>query len=1127
MKLTKAVTPFVFYLIIGLLSNTFLLAQNTNVDWENPEIFGRNKLAARAHFIPYQNQESALSFVAEKSDRYLLLNGAWDFKFYTNPDKTPDNFFTPNYPTSDWKKITVPSNWQTEGYGMPIYANVAMPFPTNPPFVPHESNETGLYRCEFEIDKTWTEDNITIAFGGVQSAFYLWLNGQKIGYSQGSMTTAEFDLTPYIKSGKNLLAVKVIRWSEGSYLENQDFWRLSGIYRDVYLTRTPKTSVRNFQVETDLDEQYKNAALNLSLVLENKDNVIDCQLEILLFDAMNEVVVQSQKLFSQANVTVSLPVENPKKWTAETPNLYTLVLNLTAKDGSTESISQKVGFREVSIENAQVLINGVSVLFKGVNRHEFDPYKGRALDEASMIADIKLMKQYNINAVRTSHYPNHTLWYELCNEYGLYVMDEANLESHSLWMEYNDSPVKYPEWEKSIVARGVAMAERDKNHPSVVLWSLGNEAGYGENMDAMAEAIREVDKSGRPIHYESTDMGFGLNDFKEGNYMPMIKAGVRMLREGRQPSHQEIGSTMYPMPEAALKLAIADSTRPYIICEYAHAMGNSTGHFKDFWDIFEEQPNMQGGYIWDWVDQGLVKIDDNGEEYFAYGGDFGDTIGDASFLINGLIFPDRSPKPGLEEVKKVQQFVKINELKNTKRSYRIQNRYFFRNLNFAQINWCVEVSGDSVSDGIIPINDVAAGKSIDIQIPGIPEIFNKDKDYYLTILLVLKEDEKWADAGHEIAFEQFLLAKKLTVEKVDFGGSSITKKESGNKITFENERFKVNFNKETGLLESYFQGEELLFEKGPKPNLWRAPTDNDYGNPQIPFVTSHQKYWVEMMGLNKMALTISDYSVSEKAENKITINVEGTLENDKVTFPYETTYTLFGNGYIQTSFTITPPRLFSGMGKTAFRGGLITILIMLLLLILIRKKVKRKYLKVFLMILPVFLLLVALGAVGFGVKDYFTRKPLAKVGMQLQLPKTSQQLQWYGRGAHENYPDRKTSARMGIYNSTVDELHTPYIKPQENGNRCDMQWLEIGKDAKKGLRIEGTDLNFSAHNYTLENLSGATHTIDLEDAEFVTLNIDYRTSGVGGSSFMYNFKDEFLLKDKAYSYSFLIKPAVE
>jgi beta-galactosidase/beta-glucuronidase len=614
-----------------------------------------------------------------------------------------------DYEISSWDSIPVPSNWQLEGHGMPIYANVSMPFESNPPSVPHEGNETGLYRHDFNLDTSWSQDKTILAFDGVQSAFYLWVNGIKVGYSQGSMTTAEFDVTPYIKTGENTLALQVIRWSDGSYMENQDFWRLSGVYRDVYLYRKPKTNFNDFQVVTDLDANYTNATLSVDVHLDNATANFEGNIQFLLLDQAGQEVVNETTEYKQADVLVNFPVQNPKKWTAETPNLYTLILNLKAEDGSMETVAKKIGFREVEIKNGQVLINGVAPLFKGVNRHEFDPYKGRALDEASMVQDVKLMKQYNFNAVRTSHYPNQTRWYELCDEYGLYVMDEANLESHDLWMNYNLSPVKFPEWKNAIVARGVAMVERDKNFASVVMWSLGNEAGYGPNLDAMGEAIRAIDESNRPIHYESKDIGIGLKEFQEANVIGKVKGGMMLMENMGGPANQEIGSTMYPMPDKAQENARADTLRPYIICEYAHAQGNSTGHFKQFWDIFEKNPTMQGGFIWDWVDQGLGKKDENGNEFYAYGGDFGDEIGDSNFCINGLIFPNREPHPALEEVKKVQQFVKFDVVDLKTATFNIINKYFHQNLDFTQLHWNLTASGENINAGSIAIAHLNKG----------------------------------------------------------------------------------------------------------------------------------------------------------------------------------------------------------------------------------------------------------------------------------------------------------------------------------------------------------------------------------------------------------------------------------
>ena len=1109
--------------LIFSITASAIFGQETKLEWENPEVFGVNKLNPHAYFIPFENQESALSFDVSSSNRYQLLNGFWDFKLLDNPDDTPKEFYALEYDISSWDSIPVPSNWQLEGHGMPIYANIAMPFESSPPLVPHEGNETGLYRHTFNVDPSWSQDRTILAFDGVQSAFYLWINGMKVGYSEGSMTTAEFDVTSYIKTGENILALQVIRWSDGSYLENQDFWRLSGVYRDVYLYRKPKTNIQDFQVVTELDSNYENAMLSIDVQLDNTTRSYQGNIQFLIVDQEGHELISETTSFAQANVHMDFAIQNPRKWTAETPNLYILVLNLTAEDGSLETIAKKIGFREVEIKNGQILINGVAPLFKGVNRHEFDPYKGRALDEATMIQDVKLMKQYNFNAVRTSHYPNQTRWYELCDEYGLYVMDEANLESHDLWMNYNRSPVKYPEWKNAIVARGVAMAARDKNFASVVMWSLGNEAGYGPNVDAMGEAIRMIDKSTRPIHYESKDIGMGIKEFQEANVIGKIKGGMLLFENMNGPAKQEIGSTMYPMPDKAQENALADTIRPYIICEYAHAQGNSTGHFKQFWDIFEKNPTMQGGFIWDWVDQGLAKKDENGTEFYAYGGDFGDDIGDSNFCINGLIFPNRKPHPALEEVKKVQQFVKFDAVDSNAGTFRITNHYFHQTLDFTELRWKLTASGEGINSGNIEITNLKPGESQEIKIPINKNVFQNDKDYHLTLGLVLKDDLNWANAGHEVAWEQFTLAKGEKKRSSGVKGYPIKKVVNDNDILFKNDAFSLSFNPENGLLENYKKSGEVLFTEGPKPNLWRAPTDNDRGNPNIPFLVSNGTHWTNM-GLDQMQIYVRKHTIEAVADNEVHIKVKGKLKSPKTTFNFETTYTLLGNGFIKTDHRLIPSKVFGDMAKMAFIAGIIGTLIMLSLLILILKKVKRKFIKVLLMIIPFLLLLVSIAALGFGIRDYFIMKPLAKVGMQLQLPQEYQTIQWYGRGPYENYPDRKTGSKIGLYSSTVDAQYVPYIRPQENGNKSDVQWVRMSNDAGVGLMVEGDSLNISAHNYSLENLTKAAHTPDIKKAEFVTLNVDYKTSALGGSSFMYNFLDEYLLKDKEYTYSFWIKP---
>jgi len=1113
-----------FYLLLFLfLPGHTIFGQKSEIEWENPEIFGVNKLASHAHFIPFQSQDAALSFNPEISDRFQSLNGNWDFKFYTNSDNTPEEFFASDYTSKGWQKIPVPSNWQTEGYGMPIYANLSMPFTSNPPYVPHDGNETGLYRQEFEISQSWANDKVVLAFAGVQSAFFVWINGEKVGYSQGSMTTAEFDITPYLKQGRNLLAAKVIRWSDGSYLENQDFWRLSGIYRDVYLIRKPKTDIRDFQVVTDFDDKYENASLQLDIKLSNLDHNFDGSLECLLFDADGQIIVQQTKDFDQPIIRMDALVSKPLKWNAEIPYLYTLILNLKANDGSNESIGHKLGFREVEIKNAQILINGVPILFKGVNRHEFHPSKGRTIDEATMIQDIKLMKQYNFNAVRTSHYPNHTRWYELCDEYGIYVMDEANLESHDLWFNYNKSPVKYPEWKAAIIARGVTMAERDKNYPSVVIWSLGNESGYGPNLDSMSAAIKLLDNSRRPVHYEGKDLGIGIKEITNGNIITMIKGGMALAEKMGGPAPQDIGSTMYPTAEEAVKKAAADTIRPFILCEYAHAHGNSTGNFKSYWDAFEKYPNMQGGFIWDWVDQGLVKKDNKGNEYYAYGGDFGDTMGDGNFCTNGLVFPDRSPHPGLEEVKKVQQFVKIVAVDSSANTFKITNNYFFQNLNFAQVEWNLDASGNTVASGTIDINDLLPGKSQELRLPIDRTTFDTNKDYSVTISIKLKNSQNWADAGYEIAWEQFVLAMATHEDTLEDKGSPIRKTETGDGYIFENDKFKVSFDKQGGLLKQYQASGKLIFLQGPKPNLWRAPTDNDRGASFNPMGSSNEGHWLEM-GLDSLQNRVNDYSIKEISPNEVQIKVEGTLESTATSFNYQTTYTLFGNGFIKVDHSLNPSRHFSGLGKMTFWGGIIGILVMLSLLTLIWKKTEKKWVASLLSLFPALFLFGALGAFGYGLNNFFTRGPLAKVGMQIKVPIAFQNMAWYGRGPYENYPDRKSGSRIGIYSATIDEQYVPYIRPQENGNKCDVQWVEIREEDNQGMRVEGVELNISAHNYSLDNLTAAEHTTDIINADYVTLNIDYKTSAVGGSSFMNHYYDEFLLTEGRYDFSFWIKP---
>ncbi|NJK84726.1 MAG: hypothetical protein HC906_00825 [Bacteroidales bacterium] len=571
-------------------SLVLLISGCKTYEWESPKIVEINREAVHNTFVPYKNASSALSFRPEESDYYLSLNGNWRFLFLTNPVKNNPEFFRLEFDDKLWDTIEVPSNWQVKGYGTPVYTNINHPFKADPPSIPHENNETGLYRKQFDVPQNWGSKRVYIHFAGVQSAFYVWLNGELVGYSEGSMTPAEFDITDFLNKDENILALKVLNWSDGSYLEGQDFWKIAGIFRDVYLYAEPELAIRDYHIITDFDENYKNAFLSVNVKVKNNARSDSKPNTMLLsvLDEENKEILKRKTTISgiHSGKTVDFlfgdSILAPNQWSDEIPYLYKVVLSLVdEKNDTTEVVASKFGFREVEIKNAQILLNGKPVYFKGVNRHEIMPDRGRAITKEVMLKDVLIMKQHNINAVRTSHYPNHPHWYELCDEYGILVFDEANIESHELWANYKYYVGEKSEWENALVDRGMSMVERDKNHPCIIAWSLGNETGTGRNFDILADKIREKDPT-RPIHYESQNPAYE-----------------------KVPAKYDIGSAMYPSPHPNLyterydmvELAYVDSTRPVVICEYAHAMGNSLGNFYKFWETFEKYPNLQGGFI--------------------------------------------------------------------------------------------------------------------------------------------------------------------------------------------------------------------------------------------------------------------------------------------------------------------------------------------------------------------------------------------------------------------------------------------------------------------------------------------------------------------------------------------------
>ncbi len=867
-----------------------LFGQSEAPEWENSEIIGINKGSAHATFIPYQDAGAAVSFNGEKSDRYRLLNGAWKFKFLNRPADTPENFFTEGFSDKDWDDLAVPSNWQVMGYGRPIYTNIRHPFKADPPRVPHDANETGLYRLEFDVPGDWNDREIFIHFAGVQSAMYLWINGKEVGYSQGSMTPAEFNITRFVNAGKNIMAVKVIRWSDGSYLEDQDFWRLSGIYRDVYLAARPKVYLQDFHVVTDFDENYMDAELKINFNVFNagskkdKGSSINIRLEGFGIKLEESISVPEINKNNSKTLSFSKKIKKVKQWSAEIPNLYLLTLELIDREGRVrEAISRKIGFREVDIINGQLLVNGKAPYFKGVNRHEIQPDTGRVVSEETMIRDIMLMKQHNINAVRTSHYPNQTRWYELCDEYGIYVIDEANIESHELWTKgiYLDEK---PEWQQAYVTRGTSMVARDKNHPSIIIWSMGNEAGNGTAFDLMYDEMKKMDSS-RQIHYESKTPSYTSNP-EFGTTLPKY----------------DIITTMYPSLEQVIKLTEKDPTRPVIICEYAHGMGNSTGNLKKYWDLFESHPRMQGAFIWDFVDQGLIKRDEDGQEFFAYGGDYGDKPNDLNFCINGVVNPDRTPQPAMQEIKKIFQFVKIKAIDLYAGVIAIENRYDFQSLDFLEAEWDLSTPFEVIKSGKIETLDILPDESRIFVFGPFDQSLKSRDDFYLNIRLKLKNNEPWANKGHELAWEQFAFPAK---EKEKPGGQkgkvNVNNLDNEVVIDIDSNSMSAVFDKKRATFTSLKIDSVELLESGLMINLWRATTDNDEGGGG----SSLSSQWIGA-GLDQLTFKTRGISVYE-GDDSAGIEVKGVLSSRSADISVKTNYTVYGNGEILVDNEIDIP----------------------------------------------------------------------------------------------------------------------------------------------------------------------------------------------------------------------------
>jgi len=1120
------------------------MSQKPMNDWENPQVTGINREPAHATLLPYADLASALKGSRDESPFFQLLNGNWKFHFAPNPTLAPVDFYLPQVDVSAWDTLQVPSNWQVQGYGIPRYLAGGYAFDhSNPPKVQEDTNETGSYRTTFTLPASWKDRQIFLHFDGVDSAFYAWVNGKMVGFSKDSRTPAEFNITPYLTQGENVLAVRVYRWSDGSYLEDQDMWFLSGIFRDVYLFATPSVHMRDFWVRTELDAQYRDARLNVQVKVKNYGaEATQVTVHGTLYDAQNQPVAEWAPSAAvdalpggESTIQLEGAVANPLKWSDEHPNLYTLALALSAPDGQVIEVERcAVGFRKVEIQDGKVLVNGVPVYFKGVNRHEHDPKTGHTVSVESMIRDIELMKQFNFNAVRTCHYPDDPRWYELCDRYGIYLIDEANIESHGLW----DRFTKDPQWKAAFIDRGSRMVERDKNHPSIFIWSLGNESGHGPNHAALADWIHEHEPT-RPVFYDGAKM---------------------------EP-YVDLVSIMYPTLETFVSLlTIPGETRPFIMCEYAHAMGNSPGNLKEYWEIIEQYPRARGGFIWDWVDQGLLRKHESGQEYYAYGGDYGDKPSDFSFCINGVIFPDRQVHPAVWEHKKVVQPVKIEAVDLSAGLVKVTNKYFFSDLGHLDIHWSVATDGQVIQSGDLPRVSTPAGSSQELHIPLQPVQPEPGSEYWLNLSFTLAADASWASKGHEVAWEQFKLPVSAPVSPINPANLPTLTLEDGPAVArVSGEVFHLTFDKSQGTLASLnYSGRELL-RQGPKFNVWRAPTENDNGQFGQEKAAKHWK----SVGYDQMEEQVQKAEAEQVSEQLVRFKVQSTLRvregaERKPVETYEERLMMlqFGLGFIldDTLLDLLVQRMGvpAGILPTAtgdkrekikalvtYLAGAKRLMEMLesLKTLMVENKVPMPDFfdegsTVNFDVPPTtpdpaqFDLETSYSVYGSGdvvIDTHITPSAglpfLPRAGLQMILSSGLEQFTWYGRGPHEAYNDRQEGAKIGVYSGSVDEQYVPYIVPEENGNKTEVRWVSLTGADGIGLLASGQPLlNASAHHYTTQNLTEARHPYELKRLDEVILNLDYGQSGLGSAACGPGRLEKYQLKAEEMRFSVRLRP---
>lgn len=992
------------HLITGLFAALALTANAQSFkEWLDPEVNAVNRAPMHANYFAYESADAAMKGEKAKSANYMTLNGTWKFFWVPNADQRPTDFWKVGFNDKGWDNLQVPAVWELNGYGDPIYVNTGYAwrnqFQNNPPEVPIQNNHVGSYRREILVPADWKGKDIIAHFGSVTSNMYLWVNGRYVGYSEDSKLEAEFDLTPYLKPGQeNLIAFQVFRWCDGTYLEDQDFFRFSGVGRDCYLYARNKKRIQDIRVTPDLDETYEDGSLSVKLNLKGSGNV-----DLELLDATGKQVATAT---AKGSGNVLMNVENPHKWTAETPYLYTLRATL---QGSNEVIPVKVGFRKIELKGDQILVNGKAVLFKGADRHELDPDGGYVVSPERMIQDIQVMKKFNINAVRTCHYPDDNLWYDLCDKYGIYVVAEANVESHG--MGYKEKTLaKNTAYAKAHMERNQRNVQRGFNHPSIIFWSLGNEAGFGPNFEACYRWIKNEDPS-RAVQYEQAHG----NEFTDID-CPMYAGYEHMEKYGKR----------------------TDAKKPLIQCEYAHAMGNSQGGFKEYWDLIRKYPNLQGGFIWDFVDQSVRWKGKDGVTIYAYGGDFNRyDASDKNFCDNGLISPDRVPNPHMYEVGYFYQNIWTTpaDLKNGE--VNVYNENFFRDLSAYYMDWEVLANGKVIRTGRVEDLDVAPQQTAKVKL-NIGKTC-ECKEWLLNVKYRLKNREGLLPAGYAVAKDQFVLnpykapsMELKNTESVNVATVVPQVQENDWRYLIVNgENFRLEFDKHSGYLSRYnVAGVEMMNEDAVlAPNFWRAPTDNDFG------AGLQQKF----AAWKNPGLKLTSFKW-ETVGNQVQVNAEYDMKN--VSARLNLTYVINNKGAVKVTQKMTADQ---------------------------QAKVS----------------------------------PMFRFGMQMQMPKSFETIEYYGRGPIENYSDRNHVTDLGLYRQSVDEQFYSYIRPQETGTKTDIRWWKQLNSAGRGLQIVAeAPFSASALHYTIESLDdgwdkGQSHSPEVKQADLTNLCIDKAQMGLG------------------------------